>query len=115
MMRQEVGYNDVENFLKHLEDRTHLRRGQGKLDRKILHLAMKKKVIDEKGRLRRDKRDKDRLRDAVRDQYGRQSTRYKKQMKYLHRETRTKIKDFETKYVDKIDHLKTKLRRGRCH
>ena len=108
MIKQEVGFNDVETFLQHLEDRTHLRRGQGKLERKILHLAMKKKVNDEKGRLRRDKWDKDRLRDSVRDMHGRQSTRYKKQMRYLHRETKTKINDLETRYVQKIEHLKIK-------
>ena len=97
MMRQEVGYNDVENFLKHLEDRTHLRRGQGKLDRRILHLAMKKKVLDEKGRLRGDKWVKDRLRGTVRDKFGRQSNRYKKQMRYMHRETKVKIRELETR------------------
>ena len=43
---------------------------------------MRKKIMDERGRLRGDKRDKDRIRETVRDKYGRQSTRYRKQMKY---------------------------------
>ena len=108
MIRQEVGFNDIEQFLKQLEERTHCRRGQGKLDRKILSLAMRKKVIDEKRKLRYDKRDKERLRETVMEIHGRQSTRYRKQMKYLHKQTRQRVVEFNHKYTNKVQHLQTK-------
>ena len=53
MSRDEIGFPEIEKYCLGLENKTTCRKGQGRLERKILHLSMRKKIEDEKGKLRR--------------------------------------------------------------
>ena len=70
MQREEVGFRLAEEFVSGLEGQTVCKRGQGRVERKIIYLAMGKKIEDEKGKLRGWKREKERLREQEKIRLG---------------------------------------------
>ena len=108
MTRSEVGFNMVENYLSNLEDLKYCKRGQGRPERQILQISMGIKIKDEKRRLRDLKRKKDETRDLERETLGQESNKYRKKMKYLHREANKRAGEMTVKYETKIRHLMDK-------
>ena len=80
MQRLEVGTNAIESFLGSLEGVTWAKVGQGKLERGILNLAMKKKILDEKEKLKHLKVRKEKLRESLRIALREKKRKYKKIM-----------------------------------
>ena len=62
MQREGVGFRGTEEFVGGLESNSVCGRGQGRVERKIVHLSMRKIIEDEKRKLRGWKREKDRWR-----------------------------------------------------
>ena len=86
MQREEVGFRLTEEFVGGLENAAVCKRGQGRVERKIIHLAMRKKIEDEKGKLRVWKREKEKLRALEKLRLGGpRSNRYRRRMRTLHR------------------------------
>ena len=71
MKNADIGFNDVEYFLRGLDNRTWMGEGQGYQEKAILRASMCKKISDEKGMLRKAKVEKESLREEFRESYGR--------------------------------------------
>ena len=109
LQRDEVGFRGIEEFVGKLEETTVYKRGQGRLERKIVHLSMRKKIDDEKGRLRRLKREKEAMRRAECVRLGGpRANKYRRRMRTLHRHAGRAAADLHKKYDKKVGHLKEK-------
>ena len=75
-------------------------------DRQVVRIINTEKHKDERARLGDLKKTKDSYREQQRQTWGRQSNRYKKQMKYIFKQARDSADAVDLKYTKKIAHLK---------
>ena len=92
----DIGYHSIEVFLAKMEEKTHRKRGQGRIERKVVRLLMTKKINDEKVRLKEAKARKELSRTRLVNAFGSRSSKTRRTIRYLHRQAdkaTTELKD----------------------
>ena len=87
MKSLDIGFHSIELFLAKMEDKTYQKKGQGRIEQKVIRLLMSKKIEDEKLRLRDAKIRKEKSRSELVSVYGKRSSKTRRTFRFLHRQS----------------------------